>query len=149
MAVLYLLKEDGGKFTIENGAGFIILEASGVPGPSVDWQAGGAGHPTKRQRRNAQKELFDSIEHALEVALGLAEEPLAVSAEAVLEEAAQPAWNEERFLDAIRELGRARESSGEYAQRFSRLETMFRAYEEAQARERALQDEEEAWFLLT
>lgn len=69
--VLYLLKEDGGRIKLEDGSGSLILEASGVPGPTVDWQAGGAGHPVKKKRRNETDELFKRIEHTLEVALGL------------------------------------------------------------------------------
>lgn len=150
MAVLYLLKENGGKLTLENSTGVLILEASGIPGPAVDWQAGGAGHPTgRRRRRNETRALFDSIEHALEMALGLAEEPVAVSAETIIEEAVQPAWDEKRLRDAIGNLGEIRAISEEYGQRFDRLQTLFRDYEESQARERALQDDEETWFLLT
>jgi hypothetical protein len=144
--VLYLLKEDGGRITLEDGSGSLILEASGIPGPTVNWQAGGAGYPVKqRKRRNETEELFRKIEHSLEVALGLAEEPLEVSAEAVTQEAA-PAWSEERYLDAIRELGLRRRDAELSSARFERLQAMLRAYQEAQERERI--EEEEAWILM-
>jgi hypothetical protein len=142
----YLLKEDGGKIQLEDLSGSILLEADAVPGPSVDWQAGGAGYPAKhKKRRNETEELFRKIEHSLEVALGLAEEPLEVGAEAVTQEAA-PAWSEERYLDAIRELGLRRRDVELSSARFERLQAMLRAYQEAQERERI--EEEEAWILM-
>jgi len=148
VAIFYLLQENGSKITLENGSGSIILEASSGSGPTVDWQAGGAGHPVKRKRKNATEELFDSIERSLEVALGLVEVPLDLPAEAILEEAA-PTWSEERYRTAILRLGRISGYNSESSQRFARLEAMLRAYEEAQARERALQDDEETWFLMS
>ena len=148
MSVFYLLKEDGGKITLEDLSGSIILESSTVGGPTVDWQAGGAGHPVKRKRRNETEELFDEIQHSLEVALGIAEEPLDVTATAVVEEAA-PAWSDEKLREAVERLRGLSERSEQYFQRMARIQAMFRAYEEAQAREQALQDEEETWFLMS
>lgn len=143
----YLLQENGSKILLEDGSGALLLEAT-IPGPSVDWQAGGAGYPLKR-RRNATEDLFKEIERALEVALGIIEVPVDDEAAAVVEEAPQPTWSEARLHAALSELGRIGQRTEVYAARFERLQAMVRAYEEAQARERALQDDEEAWFLLT
>jgi hypothetical protein len=144
--VLYLLKEDGGRITLEDGSGSLILEASGIPGPTVNWQAGGAGYPVKKKRRNETEELFRKIEHSLEVALGLAEEPVEVGAEAHTEEAAQPAWSEEAYRDAILHISSTLQHTAESTRRLERVHSMLRAYEEAQERERI--EEEEAWILM-
>jgi hypothetical protein len=143
--VLYLLKEDGGRITLEDGSGSLILEASGIPGPTVNWQAGGAGYPVKKKRRNETEELFRKIEHSLEVSLGLAEEPLEVGAEAHTEEAA-PAWSEARYREAIDYLKRVSSAADITRADLQRLASMLRAYEEAQERERI--EEEEAWILM-
>ena len=148
MSVFYLLKEDGGKITLEDLSGSIILESSTVGGPTVDWQAGGAGYPTKKKRRNETEELFKDIEHSLEVALGIAEEPLDVTATAVIEETA-PTWSDEKLRENVERLRRLSEFNQQYLERMARIQAMFRAYEEAQAREQALQDEEETWFLMS
>jgi hypothetical protein len=144
--VLYLLKEDGGRITLEDGSGSIILEASGIPGPTVNWQAGGAGYPVKKKRRNETDELFRKIEHSLEVFLGLVEEPVEVTAAAVVEEAASQAVDREAIRRSYDELLQRLRGLGDTSERLERLEAMFRAYEEAQERERI--EEEEAWILM-
>lgn len=46
------------------GALFWTTTGSTVPPPTVNWQAGGAGHPVRRPRKTA-KHLFDAIERTL------------------------------------------------------------------------------------
>jgi hypothetical protein len=143
----YLLKEDGGKIQLEDGTGSLLLEEVAIPGPSVDWQAGGAGYPVKqRKRRNETEELFRKIEHSLAVALGLAEEPVEVTAGAVetpraiqTDDAAAIRRSYEQLLQKLSALDNARA-------RMDKLGAMLRAYEEAQERERI--EEEEAWILM-
>jgi hypothetical protein len=143
--VLYLLKEDGGRITLEDGSGSLILEASGIPGPTVNWQAGGAGYPVKhKKRRNETDELFKRIEHTLEVALGLVDEP--VAATAAPESPPAETWSEEALRRAVGELQARFAEQGDFARRIERLSAMLRAYEEAQERERI--EEEEAWILM-
>jgi hypothetical protein len=144
---LYLLKEDGGRITLEDGSGSLILEASGIPGPTVNWQAGGAGYPVKhKKRRNETDELFRKIEHSLEVALGLAEEPLEVGAEAVTQEAAPQAVDHEAIRREYQRLLQRLSELADSNARMEKLGAMLRAYEEAQERERI--EEEEAWILM-
>jgi hypothetical protein len=143
--VLYLLKEDGGRITLEDGSGSLILEASGIPGPTVNWQAGGAGYPVKKKRRNETEELFRKIEHSLAVALGLAEEPIPVTAGAV-EAPSEPQWSEEGIRKAVEEFERLSRIYIETDERIGRLRLLLGAYEEAQERERI--EEEEAWILM-
>jgi hypothetical protein len=143
--VLYLLKEDGGRITLEDGSGSLILEASGIPGPTVNWQAGGAGYPVKqRKRRNETEELFRKIEHSLEVFLGLVEETVEVTAAA--ESPPAETWSEEALRRAVGELQARYAEQGDFARRIERLNAMLRAYEEAKERERI--EEEEAWILM-
>jgi hypothetical protein len=144
MSVLYLLKEDGGRITLEDGSGSLILEASGIPGPTVNWQAGGAGYPVKKKRRNETDELFKRIEHTLEVALGLVDEP--VTATAAPESPPAETWSEEALRRAVGELQARFAEQGDFARRIERLNAMLRAYEEAKERERI--EEEEAWILM-
>lgn len=144
---LYLLQENGSHILLENGAGAIILEEVGVPGPAVDWQAGGRGRPYKK-RRNETDELFKRIEHTLEVALGLAPEPVEVTAGA--ESPPPQAWSDERLQEAVQRLERLFQDSRESRARMERLRAMLRAYEEAKAKdERERIDEEEAWILMS
>jgi hypothetical protein len=146
--VLYLLKEDGGRITLEDGSGSLILEASGIPGPTVDWQAGGAGYPVKKKRRNETEELFRKIEHSLEVALGLVPEPSEVTAGTESTPALQEpaAWSEEAYRDAIHRISSTLQHTAESTRRLERLHSLLRAYEEAKERERI--EEEEAWILM-
>jgi hypothetical protein len=142
----YLLKEDGGKIQLEDGTGSLLLEEVAIPGPSVDWQAGGAGYPVKqRKRRNETEELFRKIEHSLAVALGLAEEPIPVTAGAV-EAPSEPQWSEEGIRKAVEEFERLSRIYIETDERIGRLRLLLGAYEEAQERERI--EEEEAWILM-
>lgn len=148
MAVLYLLKEDGGRLNLENGSGSLLLEAVGLDIPT-----GGRGRPWheiyNKPRKNKTEELFRSIEQALEVALGLAEVPVEAPAEPERAAVVAPAYDAEGFRQAVGEILRRSTELADAESRLERLQALLRAYEEAEARERALQDDEEAWFLLT
>jgi hypothetical protein len=148
VAVFYLLQENGSKITLENGAGSLILEASGVAGPTVFYQAGGAGHPVKR-RKDATEELFKKIEHSLEVALGLVVDPVEGPAESLAEETPQPAWSDEAIREAVRRLEQLSADEWELRSRLERVRAMLRAYEEAREREWFLNEDEETWFLMS
>lgn len=144
---LYLLQEDGSKLLLENLTGAVLLEASGVPGPTVFWQAGGAGHPvpSKRRRRRDTEQLFAAIEHSLEVALGLVVEPVVRAQESKVA-APQASWDGESFKQALQHLDTVAQDHRGLQERLHRVHGLLRAYEEAE-RQKSL-DEEETWILM-
>lgn len=148
MANAYLLKEDGFKLLLESGAGAVLLEGSSIPGPTVDWQSGGRGRPVKRHETDA---LFQSIEHTLRLALGLDDAPDPVSDGATgTDDAPIPLWSDARLQDALEQFRALRSSRVAATQRYQRLESLLRAYEDEQARQEALRlDDEETWMLMS
>ena len=148
MANAYLLKEDGFKLLLENGSGALLLEASSIPGPTVDWQAGGRGRPV---RRNETEALLQSIEQTLRVALGLDEAPVPVSdGPAGTDDPPIPLWSDARFQDALEQFRALRSSRVAATQRYQRLESLLRAYDDEQVRQEALRlDDEETWMLMS
>lgn len=146
MSIFYLLQENGDKIQLENLSGFIILDSS-VAGPTVDWQAGGRGRPFKRTKR---EELFDSIEHALRVALGIAEEVTDLPSRSERAVSHEPLWSEQRLHDALADYQSYRSRAVEHDARIRRLDALIRAYEDEQKRQEALRiDDEETWFLMS
>src|SRR5262245_46152801 len=100
MPSFYLLKEDGGKISLEAGTGAILLETieAGLVAPGGGGGGGWWIEQPRKKRKREDDELFWSIEHALEVALGLVDEPVEAVLEAQREEVRQT-WSEDKFRE--------------------------------------------------
>lgn len=141
----YLIQESGSKILLEDLTGSLILELSPVPGPTVFYQAGGAGHPVgrKKRKRYETQELFDKIERSLEEALGLVA-PLVPEAESAAPAGDDaPAWQPERLEEGLAHLAALAAGSARLETRLARLQRAID--DEARAR----QDDDEFWMLLS
>jgi hypothetical protein len=116
-----------------------------VPGPTVFYQAGGAGHPVgrKKRKRYETQELFNKIERSLEEALGLGAPvvPETESGAAAANDA--PSWQPERLEAGLAHLATLAAGSARLEARLDRLKQAIE--DEARAR----QDDDEFWMLLS
>jgi hypothetical protein len=108
-----------------------------VPGPSVDWQGGGAGYPVRRKRRRRQDELFAELERTIRAQVFGEEESQPIPILAQAQAITQP------LGPTLAELIQAAGDSAELLQRVDRLKADLRR---AQIDYALLLDEEE-WML--
>lgn len=106
-----------------------------VAPPTINWQAGGAGYPVKRKRKDA-KRLFDSIERTLRDTLN----PPPVQAQITTKRAAVD-------LDAaLRELTLASDGYVDLSAQVARIRLEITAYQEREAKRR--RDDEDDFITL-
>jgi hypothetical protein len=144
-----LLQENGDKILLEDLTGFVILEAGGVPPPTVFYQAGGAGYPVKnrRSRRNDTQALFARLERTLQIAVGLVV-PDVGDAPRPTETPSPPRPSElasEAIEESLGRLAALAEGRRSLELRLERLRESLRALAEE---DRRRQDDDEFWLLL-
>ena len=143
----YLRTENGGKILLEDLTGALILETTIAP-PTVNYQAGGAGHPGRKRKREEADELFRGIERTLQEALGLVapvvdDPPVAANA---LREPDRPQWSPERLETAVERLT---EIAAGHRNLEARLARLREAIATADREARLLDDDEDTWLLMS
>lgn len=143
----YLRLENGDRILLENIAGYLILENS-VPGPTVNYQIGGAGHPGQHRirKRHETQALFDKIERTLQEALGLVAPVVADASSGTTTESDAPAsWTPERLQASLADLEALAVGSARDQARLARLRARLAALaDDAESRN----DDDEFWMLM-
>lgn len=145
----YLKLENGDKILLENLAGFLILEDVTVPPATINYQAGGAGHPgrERKRKRYESEALFARMERTLQEALGLVE-PLVADAPsatgATLE--VESRWTPEQLEASLADLEAVAAGAAHYQ---ARLRLLHQALADYDAELRARDDDDEFWMLMS
>jgi hypothetical protein len=139
----FLLQENGDKILLEDLTGFVILEA--VAGPTVFYQAGGAGYPVrKRKRRHETQALFDRMERTLREAVGL-DSPVVAEPEGRAAAPIETApWTPERLEAGLADLAALAAGSARLEARFARLQRLL----DERRHDLALRDDDEEFWML-